>query len=151
MVARKFRLREEGDVRRVRARGRAVAQGPLVVRFLPNTLEPAQNRYTVVAGKRCGKAVQRNRLKRLVRESLRGYHPFLDRGYDIVVICRGTVEEMPTLIHAQNALKSILTRARMLQETPDIPEPGEAITTGWKDEEPGDTIAGGSDAPEGAG
>ena len=70
VVARQYRLREEHDVKRVRSRGRAVAQGPLVMRFMPNTLEPSQNRYTVIAGKRCGKAVQRNRLKRLVREAL---------------------------------------------------------------------------------
>lgn len=145
MVARKYRLREEGDVRRVRARGRAIANGPLVVRFLPNTLEPSQNRYTVVAGKRCGKAVQRNRLKRLVREALRGYHPFLDTGYDVVVICRGTVEEMPTLEHAQNALKNILIRARMLDETPDVPEPGQAITTGWSHSRQDDAVP---DEPE---
>lgn len=131
MVARKFRLREEGDVRRVRARGRAIAKGPLVVRMLPNTLDPAQNRYAVIAGKRCGKAVQRNRLKRLIREALRGLHPHLLPGYDLVVICRGTVEEMPTLAEAQRALLNILLRAEILPRDNDAPAPGGPITTGW--------------------
>ena len=134
MVARRFRLREEGDVRRVRSRGRAVAHGPLVVRSLPNTLEPAQNRYAVIAGKRCGKAVQRNRLKRLVREALRGYHPHLEPGHDIAVICRGTVEEMPTLTEAQAALKAIFTRARLFHDSASAPEPGSQVTTSWTDE-----------------
>lgn len=133
MVARKYRLREESDVRRVRSRGRAVAHGPLVVRFMPNTLDPAQNRYTVIAGKRSGKAVQRNRLKRLVREALRGYHPYLEPGYDIVVICRGTVEEMPTLVDAQKALRNILSRAGVFRPGSNAPEPGSAITTGWSE------------------
>lgn len=121
-------------MKRVRSRGRAVAQGPLVMRYMKNSLDPAQNRYTVIAGKRCGKAVQRNRLKRLVREALRGYHPYLQTGYDVVVICRGTVEEMPTLTEAQASLGSILTRANLITDPESAPEPGSPITSGWSDD-----------------
>lgn len=131
MVARQYRLREEHDVKRVRSRGRAVAQGPLVVRYLRNSLDPVQNRYTVIAGKRCGKAVQRNRQKRIVREALRGFHPHLQSGYDIAVICRGTVEEMPTLTEAQAALANIFTRSQLLRDPENAPRPGSPITTGW--------------------
>lgn len=120
-------------MKRVRSRGRAVARGPLVVRYLKNSLDPAQNRYTVIAGKRCGKAVQRNRLKRLVREALRGYHPFLETGYDVVVICRGTVEEMPTLTVAQASLRDIFQRAGLFADANGAPDPGAPITTGWSD------------------
>lgn len=133
MVARKYRLREEGDVRRVRNRGRAVAEGPLVLKHMPNALEPAQNRYTVIAGKRCGKAVQRNRIKRLVREALRTYHPWLHTGHDIIVICRGTVDELPSLQAAQETIRNLLTRARILPKGADTPEPGSPVTTGWND------------------
>lgn len=102
-----------------------------MVRYLKNSLDPAQNRYAVIAGKRCGKAVQRNRLKRLVREALRGYHPYLETGYDVVVICRGTVEEMPTLAEAQKSLASIFRRANLLADPDRAPTPGSPITTGW--------------------
>jgi ribonuclease P protein component len=136
VIARAFRLHRESDVRRARARGTAYASGPLVARVLPNGPEPAQNRYTVVAGKRCGKAVQRNRIKRLVREALRGYHPWLAPGHDIVVICRGTVDDLPTLATAQQALGHIFTRAGLWTVPPGAengpPAPGEPITTGWK-------------------
>ena len=135
MIARDFRLHREGDVRRVRSRGKASAHGALVARVLPNDIEPAQNRYTVVAGKRCGKAVQRNRLKRITREALRGYHPWLKPGHDIVLICRGTVDEMPTLAHAQEALLRIFNRATLWIVPPGQPggppAPGDQITTGW--------------------
>jgi ribonuclease P protein component len=134
MVARHYRLREDADVRRVRARGKAWPQGPLVARVLPNTLEPPQNRYTVIAGKRCGKSVQRNRLKRLVREALRGYHPHLKAGHDIAVICRGTVDDLPHLIDAQTALHRIFTRASLFVADPDggaPPAPGDPVRTGW--------------------
>jgi ribonuclease P protein component len=131
VVARQYRLREEHDVQRVRSRGRAAAHGPLVIRYMRNSLEPAQNRYTVIAGKRCGKAVQRNRLKRLVREAIRGYHPHLETGYDIAVICRGTVEEMPDLTVAQTTLKNLFTRGKLFRNPESVPEPGAPITTSW--------------------
>jgi ribonuclease P protein component len=136
VIARDYRLHREGDVRRVRARGAAWAHGPLVARVLPNDLDPPQNRYTVVAGKRCGKSVQRNRLKRLVREALRGYHPWLVPGHDIVIICRGTVEELTSLPVAQDTLARIFTRGKLWTVPPGAPEgppqPGEPITTGWR-------------------
>ena len=136
VIARDFRLHREGDVRRVRSRGKAWAHGALVARVLPNDLEPPRNRYTVVAGKRCGKAVQRNRLKRITREALRGYHPWLKPGHDIVLICRGTVDEMPSLAAAQEALMRIFTRGSLWVVTPGEPggppAPGEPVTSGWR-------------------
>jgi len=135
VIARDFRLHREGDVRRVRSRGKAWAHGALVARVLPNDLDPPRNRYTVIAGKRCGKAVQRNRLKRITREALRGYHPWLKPGLDIVLICRGTVEEMPSLAAAQEALMRIFTKGTLWRIPPGQPDgppaPGEPITTGW--------------------
>lgn len=126
MFARRYRLRRDADVRRVRSRGRASADGPLVARILPNDLDPAQNRYTVIAGKRCGKAVQRNRLKRLVREAVRQMHPDLKPGYDVVIICRGTVEEMPGLAEAQRSIKRIFRRAGLLTATDAGTTPAES-------------------------
>lgn len=131
MVARPFRLREHYDVQRVRSRGRAAAHGPLVVRYLRNDLAPAHNRYTVIASKKCGNAVQRNRQKRLVREALRGMHPALQPGFDIAVICRGTVEEMPTLREAQSALQAVFTRTNLWIAPDAAVAPGTPVTAGW--------------------
>ncbi len=114
VVERRLRLRREAEVRQARSRGKAWADGPLVARVLPNQTEPRQNRYTVVAGKRVGKAVQRNRLKRLVREVLRTLHPNLTPGHDVVVVVRGTVEEMPDLAAAEASLGRIVRRAGLL-------------------------------------
>ena len=114
---RRLRLREDADIRRVRARGRAVAEGPLVGRVLPNGLLPPRNRYTVIAGKKQGNAVQRNRVKRLVREALRHLHPTLAPGFDLAVIVRGKAEEIPTYAVARPLVERIVGRAGMLGES----------------------------------
>lgn len=132
MVDRRYRLREEHDVKRVRSRGRSVAHGAVVLRFMQNSTEPAQNRYTVIAGKRCGNAVQRNRLKRVVREAIRGWHPVLKPGHDLAFICRGGVDEMPDLETAQKTLKKILDRTDLLLPGATAPVTGEPVSTSWK-------------------
>lgn len=119
MISHDLRLRREAEIREARARGKAYAQGPLVARVLANGTEPPRNRYAVIAGKRVGKAVQRNRCKRLVREAIRHLHPNLKPGHDLVVIVRGTVEELTGFDVALEALERIARRARLLEATGD--------------------------------
>jgi ribonuclease P protein component len=107
-------LRRNAEIHAVRSRGRAVADGPLVVRSLRNTADPPQNRYAVVAGRKSGGAVQRNRLKRVTREALRALHPELRPGHDVVVIIRGTVEELPGANEARELLTRMFRRAGLL-------------------------------------
>jgi ribonuclease P protein component len=122
VVNRALRLREEAEVREARARGKAFADGPIVARVLPNNTDPKQNRYAVIAGKKVGKAVQRNRCKRLVREAIRKLHPRLLSGYDIVIIVRGTVEELTGLDIAVGSLERIANRAGLIRpEDADVP------------------------------
>jgi ribonuclease P protein component len=121
MVERRLRLRRESEVRQARNRGKAFADGPLVARILPNGSDPPQNRYAVIAGKKVGKAVQRNRLKRLVREAIRHLHPQLTPGHDMVIILRGGVDEMPGLATAEASLRRIVQRAGLLDPQADPP------------------------------
>jgi ribonuclease P protein component len=85
------------------------------MRVLPNRMEPPANRYAVVAGKKVGGAVQRNRAKRLVREALRHLHPSLAPGHDLVVIIRGTLEELPDYSTARGCLDRIVRRAGLVR------------------------------------
>lgn len=113
-MERDLRLRRERDVRVARSRGRSVTLGPYVMRYLRNPAAPDANRYTVVAGKKCGGAVQRNRLKRVTREALRTLHPRLASGFDCVIILRGTVEELPSTAVALDLLTVLFQRAGLL-------------------------------------
>jgi ribonuclease P protein component len=114
-VERSLRLRRDFEVRTARARGKAVAEGPLVVRVLRNASEPPANRYAVIAGRKSGDSVQRNRLKRVTREALRGLHPHLRPGYDLAVIIRGTATELPGSGEARAILTRLLRRAGLLE------------------------------------
>lgn len=101
-------------MRAARSRGKAVSDGPLVLRYLPNPSDPPHNRYGVIAGRKSGGSVQRNRLKRVTREALRALHPTVRPGYDLVVIIRGTVEELPGSGEARRLLARMLRRAGLL-------------------------------------
>jgi ribonuclease P protein component len=119
MVARELRLRNDFEVRQARSRGKAHAEGPLVIRVLRNQLEPPRNRYAFIAGKKVGNAVERNRSKRLCREVIRARHPRLAPGYDVVVIVRGEAAELPSYEVTRAILDRLLTRARLLAPEPE--------------------------------
>jgi ribonuclease P protein component len=111
MVERERRLRRSYEVRQTRSKGRPYADGPLVARIRRNPAQPDLNRYAVVAGKSVGGAVDRNRLKRLVREAVRHLDPGFRAGHDIVIIIRGRREELPSLSEAEAVLSRIARRA----------------------------------------
>lgn len=91
MIARSLRLRDPGEFQQVRKRGRSWTTPYLVLVMQPNHLE--HNRYGFAVGRRVGTAVERNRVKRWMREAIRKQHPELRQGFDIVLIARGRMAE----------------------------------------------------------
>lgn len=83
-LGRRQRILKTGEFRAVyAARGRA-GDGRLVVYARPNGL--GMTRLGVSVGKRCGNAVRRNRIKRLIREAFRQVRAEFPVGYDVVVV-----------------------------------------------------------------
>ena len=58
----------------------------IIVYVLPNKL--SVKRLGISVSKKAGKAVVRNRKKRLIRESYRHYENFILNGYDMVIAAR---------------------------------------------------------------
>ncbi len=78
------RLTRERDFKAVLAHKCLVRQGVMRLYAAPNGLGFA--RFAVSLGRRCGKAVDRNRLKRLAREAFRLHQHDLPPGRDYLLI-----------------------------------------------------------------
>lgn len=90
-MRRQFRLRKRGDFARLREQGRSTSHAWMVVSVLPNIL--GYNRYGFITSRRVGKAVIRNRVRRILREVTRYHHIHLRQGYDVVFVARQRIVE----------------------------------------------------------
>ena len=91
-MRRALRLRSSRDFGRVRVRGKTWAHRLLVLGAAPNRLK--HSRCGIVVGRTLGGAVQRNRMKRRVREALRLAIAHIEPGWDLVFIVRAGVETL---------------------------------------------------------
>lgn len=83
----------------------------LLLSVLPNALP--HNRYGFIVTRRLGKAVERNRLRRRLRELLRLLHPQLQQGYDLVIIARSGSRRQ-SYAGLEKRLRALLVKARLL-------------------------------------
>jgi ribonuclease P protein component len=83
------RLAQASRFRRVYQDGQSWPHRLLVLRALRNDLP--HSRFGFVAGKRTGKAVVRNRVKRIMREAMRAQLGNVPPGLDVVLIARAPI------------------------------------------------------------
>lgn len=109
MIERRIRLRRSGDVKRVYDEGRSWAHPLLVLIVRPNEL--GFSRVGVTASRKVGSAVERNRVKRLLREAARRLYPeFESKCWDVMLIARPKLVEVNEA-EVEEALASLLDRA----------------------------------------
>jgi ribonuclease P protein component len=83
---RRHRLSESRQLHKVRSQGRSWANAVLVLCTLPNGLDYC--RVGFLAGRRVGGATVRNKVKRRMREAMRGRVLAVAPGWDLVWIAR---------------------------------------------------------------
>ena len=104
-------LKRNHEFTRVYKKGRYVPGRHAVIHFLRRPGGP--NRLGVTVGKGVRTSVQRNRLKRLLRECWRALEDRTAAGYDIVLVARAG-EKAPGLREMEGDVKGLLARAGLL-------------------------------------
>ena len=109
---RRYRLCRPEDFQRARWEGRTYHHRLFILTLLPNTL--GHNRYGFITSKRLGKAVTRNRTKRVLREVMRKLHPHLQSGIDVVIVARQDIVGQPFWL-IYRTVEEMVTKAGIRQ------------------------------------
>ena len=120
-MQRRHRLRKSAEFQRVRALKQSWAHPLLVLYVAPNGLDVTRTGISVT--KRLGKAVTRNRVKRLIREAVRSLLPAIAPGYDLVFVARGVAAE-GSYLQVREAVEKLLGRARLVPRSRVVPRKG---------------------------
>ena len=120
-MQRRHRLRKSAEFQRVRALKQSWAHPLLVLYIAPNNLDVTRTGISVT--KRLGKAVARNRVKRLIREAIRVSLPASAPALDLVFVARGAAAEA-SYAQVREAVEKLLGRARLISRSRTVPREG---------------------------
>jgi ribonuclease P protein component len=108
------RLSRSGEFERVYREGRSHASRHLVVYAFPRADDESEPRLGISVGRKLGGAVERNRIKRLLREAFWAGAGELAPGHDFVIVARPAAGELardggePAI---EEALRAVLAEA----------------------------------------
>ena len=113
------RLRKSSEFDRVYRRGRKIVSPNAVLFYSPNRLE--RFRFGITVSRKVGKAVQRNRIKRFLREAYRLNRQLLNRqqACDVVLVMRKEGAGL-TFRELEKVLLELFSRAGLLDSDKNI-------------------------------
>ncbi|MGE4283121.1 MAG: ribonuclease P protein component [Clostridia bacterium] len=103
-------LTENRVFKRIYARGNSLANNLLVIYFSKNGLNI--NRLGITVNKKIGKAVVRNRVRRLIKESYRLKEDFIKENYDVIFVARVRAQDA-SYREISGAMKNLLKRVEL--------------------------------------
>jgi ribonuclease P protein component len=128
------RLSRSAEFERVYRHGRSTANRYLVLYSFPNA-STERPRMGLSVSRKVGGAVERNRLKRVLREAFARCEQGLLPGHDIVIVARppaGELAQREGLAGVEGALSELLVKARLLADGASTPgtAPSSSAPTG---------------------
>jgi len=111
--AKKERLVKTGEFSKVYKSGGSFANGPFVLKTLPNTLDFTRIGFSISA-RNVKKASGRNRLRRLFREVFRKNKKILKKGFDTVLVVRKETQNNFSYKDAQGIFLRLAKKANIL-------------------------------------
>jgi ribonuclease P protein component len=110
MLPKEIRLRKKGEFRQIYDQGRKYFGKYMLLFVVINGLE--MNRYGIVASKKVGNAVIRNRSRRQVREIVRNAHGNLQPGNDMILVIKSSAVGV-SFVDLQQDFASLCKKARL--------------------------------------
>ncbi len=112
------RLSRSAEFERVYRHGRSMANRHLVLYTFPNA-SASRVRLGLSVSRKVGGAVERNRVKRLLREAFAGVEQELDPAQDVVVVARPEIRDLAEregLKGVSATLGELIERARLRRQ-----------------------------------
>ena len=113
-MKRAYRLRRPEQFQRVRRIGRSWTSALVTLNAASSNRRGS--RCGFVVGKRIGKAVERNRARRRLREAVRLVYDHIAPGWDLVFVVRSPAIATAEFQHVQAIVEQLLRRAGIWRE-----------------------------------
>lgn len=112
----KYRLKNRNEFRRVFRRGRSCANRQFVL-YVYHRKEGGPFRLGISISRKVGKAVTRNRLKRIIKEITRHWADYLKPQMDLVIIARKQAAGM-NYHQIKGSLRHLFNKSDVFQNQP---------------------------------